>query len=38
MKELRDKGFLKMSSVGVLGSVTGQTVKPHTFFGNDAKK
>lgn len=38
MKELRDNNKLKMSSVGVLGSSIGQTVKPHTFYGNDAKE
>ena len=37
MKELRDNNKLKMSSVGVLGSSIGQTVKPHTFYGDDAK-
>ncbi len=38
MKELRDNNKLKMSSVGVLGGSIGQTVKPHTFYGNDAKE
>ena len=38
MKELRDNNKLKMSSVGVLGSSTGQEVKPHTFYGNDTKE
>lgn len=39
MKDLRDSGNLKMSSAGIIGSnIIGQTVKPHTFFGNNAKK
>lgn len=38
MKELRDNNKLKMSSVGILGGSIGQTVKPHTFYGNDAKE
>ena len=38
MKELRDNKQLKMSTSGVLGSIGGQIVKPHTFYGNDAKE
>ena len=38
MKELRDRNQLKMSSSGVLGSIGAQIVKPHTFYGNDAKE